>query len=279
MGMRILVTNDDGVDSLGLHVLARAMQEIGEVVLVAPDREYSGASSAFGALHLIHPEVHRISIAGVDEAWSVEGPPALCVMFATLGAFGDRRFDLVVSGINPGANVGRSVYHSGTIGACLTGRNAGISGVAVSQAVEGFGVEGQGWDELLEKQQWDTAAIVASAAVRRLAQDLPAEPVVLNLNVPNTPLADLKGWRRTTVGTKPPRAMSTVQLHPKPGHEGSFKVRMSWGTAVPLPPETDGGTVMDGYVSVSWLGRIAAIDPGGTAEAERGLDELLHREG
>ena len=113
--MRIFVTNDDGIDSLGLHILARAMLPFGEVVVGAPDTEYSGASSSFGALHLIRPELQIANIEGIDEAWSITGPPALCVMFARLGAFGEP-FDLVVSGINPGANVGRSVYHSGTGG-------------------------------------------------------------------------------------------------------------------------------------------------------------------
>ncbi|MCB0982122.1 MAG: hypothetical protein KDB17_15920, partial [Ilumatobacter sp.] len=137
--MRILVTNDDGIDSVGLHVLARAMAVHGDVVLVAPDREFSGAGAAVGALHLLQPEVRRVQVDGVAEAWTLNGPPALCVLFARLGLFG-APFDLVVSGINPGANVGRSVYHSGTIGAVLTGRLGGISGVAVSQAVAGFGV-------------------------------------------------------------------------------------------------------------------------------------------
>ena len=150
--MRILVTNDDGIDSVGLHVLARAMRPHGDVVVIAPDAEYSGASAAFGALHKIQPEVHRSRLDGIDEAWAVTGPPALCVMFARLGAFGPP-FDLIVSGINPGANVGRSVYHSGTVGATLTGRNGGVSGVAVSQSVTAFGVEGQGWDEMLVNQQ------------------------------------------------------------------------------------------------------------------------------
>ena len=113
--MRILVTNDDGIDSEGLHVLARAMAEHGDVTIVAPDDEYSGASAALGALHRIHPEVHQMRVEGVAEGWAVSGPPALCVMFARLGAFGPP-FDLVVAGINPGVNVGRSVYHSGTVG-------------------------------------------------------------------------------------------------------------------------------------------------------------------
>ncbi|MGB1824237.1 MAG: 5'/3'-nucleotidase SurE, partial [Ilumatobacteraceae bacterium] len=115
--MRILVTNDDGISSVGLHRLARAMTAHGDVVVVAPDREFSGAGAAVGAIHLMQPEVHRATVDGIDESWAVSGPPALCVFFARLGAFGGP-FDLVVSGINPGANVGRSVYHSGTVGAC-----------------------------------------------------------------------------------------------------------------------------------------------------------------
>ena len=173
--MRILVTNDDGIDSIGLHVLARAMRIHGDVVIAAPDREYSGAGAAVGALHLMQPETRRQQVDGIDEAWSVTGPPALCVMFACLGLFGEP-FDLVVAGINPGANVGRSVYHSGTVGAALTARSRGISGVAVSQSVTGFGVEGQGWDEMLLDQRWHTAAEVASVVVGALVARVVADP-------------------------------------------------------------------------------------------------------
>ena len=146
------MTNDDGVDSVGLHVLARAMTSVGDVVVAAPDKEYSGAGAALGTLHLMQPEIHRWELAGVAEAWAVSGPPALCVMFGRLGAFGPKP-DLVVSGINPGANVGRSVYHSGTVGAALTARAGGISAIAVSQAVNEIGVEGQGWDEMIADQR------------------------------------------------------------------------------------------------------------------------------
>ena len=106
MGTRplLLLTNDDGIDSVGLHVLARAMRELGEVLIVAPDSEYSGAGAALGALHLIKPEVHETIVDGIDRAYAVTGPPALCTLFAALGAFGAVP-DLVVSGINPGANV------------------------------------------------------------------------------------------------------------------------------------------------------------------------------
>ena len=146
---------------------------------MAPDDEYSGASAALGALHRIQPEVHQVRLDGLAEAWAVTGPPALCVMFARLGAFGPP-FDLVVAGINPGINVGRSVYHSGTVGAALTARAGGISGVAVSQAVRGFGVEGQGWDEMLTGQVWDGAAgggrRRGGRPVRRLGRRRPWSP-------------------------------------------------------------------------------------------------------
>jgi 5'-nucleotidase len=253
--MRILVTNDDGIDSIGLHVLARAMREHGDVVVAAPDREYSGAGAAVGALHLLQPETRRAAIDGIDEAWSVTGPPALCVMFACLGLFGEP-FDLVVAGINPGANVGRSVYHSGTVGAALTARSRGISGVAVSQSVTGFGVEGQGWDDMLLGQRWHTAAEVASVVVGALVADLPAEPVVLNVNVPNVEAAELRGWRHTEVGTLPQRAMAVATMEPMVGHEGAFSVRMAWGDVIELPETTDVGAVEAGDVSLTYLTRL-----------------------
>ena len=124
------MTNDDGILAPGILPLARAMTEHGDVTVVAPDSEYSGAGAAIGAIWESTPHVTRHRLDGIDSAWAVNGPPALAVMYARFGAFGDP-FDLVVSGINPGANVGRSVYHSGTVGACLSGRNGGWSGVAV----------------------------------------------------------------------------------------------------------------------------------------------------
>ncbi len=272
--MRILLTNDDGIDSVGLHILARAMRPHGDVVIAAPDREFSGAGAALGTLHLIQPEVHRQLVDGIDEAWSVSGPPALCVMFARLGAFGPP-FDLVVAGINPGANVGRSVYHSGTVGAALTARNGGISGVAVSQSVTGFGVEGQGWDEMLIDQRWDTAASVASAFVAGLVADMPLDPVVVNVNVPNVDIDAVKGWRHARVGMEPPRRLSAAVLEPKVGHDGAFHVRMSWGDAVELPADTDGGTVESGYVAVSYLSRLANHTRPDIPAAEAALATLL----
>jgi 5'-nucleotidase len=271
--VRILVTNDDGIDSEGLHVLARAMTEHGSVTVVAPDEEYSGAGASLGALHVIQPEVHQAHLAGLPDAWAVTGPPALCVMFARLGAFG-APFDLVVSGINPGINVGRSVYHSGTVGAALTARVGGISGVAVSQAVRGYGVEGQGWDEMLTGQLWDAAATTASAVVGALAAR-PGGPVVVNLNVPNLPVSEMTGWRHTSVGRVPPRVISEARLEPKVGHPGSFRVAMEWGDEVSLPEGTDGGAVERGQVSVSVLSALGDFRTAGPSLAEEAAEAVI----
>jgi 5'-nucleotidase len=275
--VRILVTNDDGIDSEGLHILARALTAHGEVTVVAPDDEYSGASAALGALHRIRPEVHETQVPGVGPAWAVSGPPALCVMFARLGAFGPP-FDLVVSGINPGVNVGRSVYHSGTVGAALTARAGGISGLAVSQAVRGFGVEGQGWDEMLAGQVWDGAAAVASAVVAALVAGPsggPVGPVVVNLNVPNLPVEAMAGWGYTTIGRIPPRVISEAALEPKVGHPGSYRVVMKWGDAVSLPEGTDGGAVERNFVSVTLLSTLSDVRAAGDRSAEHAAEAAI----
>ena len=270
---RILVTNDDGIDSVGLHVLARAMSELGEVIVVAPDQEYSGSGASIGALHVMTPEAHRTSIAGVDIAWAITGPPGLCVMLARLGAFGALP-DLIVSGINPGANVGRSVYHSGTIGAVLTGRNGGIPGLAVSQSVPELGVEGQAWEETLAGQRWDTAATVARAAARAMLADPPPDAGVLNLNVPNLPLAEIDGWCWAEVGQVPPRAMARAALEPKLGHEGTYHIRLTWGDEQAQPDGTDTAVILADRVAVSWLSRITAVTPN-TPIVDAALNRLL----
>jgi 5'-nucleotidase len=195
-------------------------------------------------------------------------------MFSRLGAFGPP-FDLVVAGINPGANVGRSVYHSGTVGAALTARTGGISGIAVSQSVADGGVEGQGWDEMLADQRWETAGTVAAAVVDGLVAKPPPEPVVLNINVPNCDLDRIKGWRHAKIGGIPPRVVEQVKLEPKIGHEGAFHVRMDWGKPVLLPAETDGGAVERDEVAISYLTALADdrhIDGASVAAA---LDDLL----
>ncbi|MCU4186088.1 hypothetical protein K6U06_17095 [Acidiferrimicrobium sp. IK] len=254
---RILVTNDDGIDSAGLHSLARAATALGDVVVVAPDTEYSGASVALGPLHLVQPDVHEASIEGVPEAWAVSGPPALCVYYARLGAF-DGDFDMVLSGINPGANVGRSVQHSGTVGAALTAISGGIPGVAVSQSVRGAAVEGQAVGDGLDGQQWETAATVGVTVARAV---LGGPAVAVNVNVPNLALEDLVGWRPTVLAPAPSRGIGEVRLSPKEGAPGSYTVKLSWGEPQHLPADSDGGAVGRGLVSVSVLSPVGAQDP------------------
>ncbi|MFM8601533.1 MAG: 5'/3'-nucleotidase SurE [Actinomycetota bacterium] len=272
--MRILVTNDDGIDSVGLHVLARAMRQFGEVVVAAPDQEYSGAGAAIGALHIMKPEVHRRTVEGIDTAWAISGPPALCVFLSRFGLYG-APFDLVVSGINPGANVGRSVYHSGTVGAAVTARNAGITGIAVSQAVTGFGVEGQGWDDAVKGQLWESAAEVAAAVTGAWIAERTPEPVVINVNVPNMPVPEMRGWRRTTVGMQVPRAVVTADLVAKEGYADSYTVELSYGDPVPLPAHTDGGAVENGEVSITYLSRFDDVADHGTDLIHAALDGLV----
>ncbi len=265
------MTNDDGINSVGLHRLAQAMRPHGEVVVVAPDREFSGASSAIGAIWDFEPHITRATIEGIDEVWTVNGPPALCVLYASLGLF-DEPFDLVVSGINPGANVGRSVYYSGTVGACLAARNAGWSGVAVSQATDGWaGIDGQVWSDVLRNQRWDAAVVAADAFVGALVKEMPTDPVVVNLNVPNLDPEEIVGWRRTEVGDLPPWALTKAHLVDKADHEGCYGVQIDWGEKLPLPPDTDGGTVNEGCVSVTYLSRLDADHRTDLAAPEQAL--------
>jgi 5'-nucleotidase len=255
-------------------VLARSLLACGDVVVAAPDREYSGAGASLGPLHLLQPEIHQVTIDGVPEAWAVTGPPALCVMFSRLGAFGEP-FDLVVAGINPGANVGRAVYHSGTVGAALTARAGGISGIAISQAVNEGGIEGQGWDEMLVDQRWETAGAVATAVVEALVDSPPPAPVVLNVNVPNCDLDEVKGWRHAKVGAIPPRVVKQVRLDPKIGHDGAFHVRMDWGDPVLLPEDSDGGAVERNEVAITYLSALAAEHEPDLSAAGAALDRLF----
>jgi 5'-nucleotidase len=133
--MKVLVTNDDGVDSPGLHALARALVDDGhDVIVVAPDREMSGSAAAIGQVHVeAGIDAERVDLPRLDgvPAYAVAGPPGLCVLTARLGGFGDPP-ELVVSGVNPGCNTGRAVLHSGTVGAALTAANFGCRGLAVS---------------------------------------------------------------------------------------------------------------------------------------------------
>ncbi|MBT8241877.1 MAG: 5'/3'-nucleotidase SurE [Acidimicrobiia bacterium] len=273
---QILVTNDDGIDSLGLYALARAVAEHADVMVVAPDQEFSGASSAIGSIADMKPEAHRRTIADLPDeikVWAVSGPPALCVLFVRMGAF-DFEPDLVVSGINPGANIGRSVYHSGTVGACLTGRNGGVSGIAVSQALQNWDSTGQSWNEAIAKLDWSTAATLGAAAAKAMLETPPAEPQVLNMNVPDKPLAEIDRWSWTKVSEKPPAETSAARLESIPGHTNSFDITVDWGTKWDGEEGSDVHAISQGELSLSWIGKMTAHPDNGSTVGTA-VDRLL----
>jgi 5'-nucleotidase len=181
--VRVFVTNDDGVGSPGLVALVKALTEEGhEVVAVAPARECSGTSAAVGAIHeLGEVEVKEVASAGLNGAtvMAADAYPALIVIMACTEAFG-RAPEVVVSGINRGLNVGYSVMHSGTVGAALTATHFSIPSLAVSIK----------WDDA--GQVWESAARVAAEIVPTVAG---RKNLVLNVNVPNLPLEEIKGAR------------------------------------------------------------------------------------
>lgn len=252
--MRLLVTNDDGIEATGLHVLAGALAAAGlDVVVAAPRTDMSGSGAAIGRLHIDqHIDVTQVDLPhapGVP-AYGVDGPPALCVIAARLGGFGDPP-GLVVSGINPGNNTGRSTLHSGTVGAALTAANFGVSAVAVS-IDDG------------DHHHWDTAAGVAVAAVDWLVGA--EERTVLNVNVPNVALDQVRGVRWARLAP-----FGTVRAAIAEARDGRLQMELRT-SGVELPSDTDTALVEAGYVAVTAITGIRAAEPSDVAERlERAL--------
>lgn len=185
---RVLVTNDDGIDSPGLVRLAHALDEHFEVTVAAPNRDWSGSGTGIGRFDAAAGVPMRRADVGIEHAFAIDGPPGLAVLAAALGAFGEP-FDVVVSGVNAGANTGRSVIHSGTVGAALTARTLGSHGIAVSAA------PGDPW-------QWETAAVLAVAVTRWIVSArASAGAVAVNVNVPARPLHEVRGLRSAELDT------------------------------------------------------------------------------
>lgn len=181
--MRVLVTNDDGVGSEGLWSLARAVAGAGHDILVAaPMADMTGMGAALGGnlgegtLH--YEELTRDDLAEV-RCVAVDGPPALCVVLTQLGAFGDP-VELVASGVNPGANCGRSTLHSGTVGAAMTAANNGAHGIAVSLDDDGSALH------------WESATHLVPSLIDRLGA-IDKGRRVINLNAPNLSLEAIRG--------------------------------------------------------------------------------------
>lgn len=228
--MRILLSNDDGVHAKGIAVLQQALQEFASVITVAPDRNCSGASNS---LTLINPLRTQIMENGFI---SVNGTPTDCVHLA-ISQLLDHTPDLVVAGINHGANLGDDVLYSGTVAAATEGRHLGLPAIAVSMA---------GHDE----EHFATAAYVTVQVIKKLkSQPLPSDQI-LNINVPAIPLSELKGILVTRLGRRHKAETMTSAIDP-------------WGKKIywygSLGPELDAGegtdfyAVANGYASITPL--------------------------
>ena len=228
--MRILVSNDDGYFSPGIALLAERLAALGEVTVVAPERDRSGASNS---LTLDRPLTVRRAANGFRY---VNGTPTDCVHLALTGLV-DPLPDLVVSGINFGANMGDDTIYSGTVAAATEGYLFGIPSLAVSLA----GKAGR---------HFETAAAVAVRMVQRFASAPFAAPVLLNVNVPDVPLSELGGIDATRLGRRH-KAEPVVQMQ-TPRGETAYWIGAA-GDAQDAGPGTDFHAVAAGRVSVTPL--------------------------
>jgi 5'-nucleotidase len=234
---RLLVTNDDGIDSPGLRLLALRLAERHDVVVVAPDEDRSGSGTGIGRFDPKKGVAYRaVAFDGV-QAYALEGPPGLGVFSAALGAFGPPP-DLVVSGVNAGMNTGHSVIHSGTVGGALTARSFGFHGLAVSLAAS-------------DPWRWDTAVEVAAGIVQwMLRQERP--PMVLNVNVPARPLQEIRGARWARLDRF---GHVRVEASREAGDRLEFEVV---GADAGRHPESDTALCLDGWVTLTPLSSVEA---------------------
>ncbi|MGH7901349.1 MAG: 5'/3'-nucleotidase SurE [Thermodesulfobacteriota bacterium] len=181
--MKILISNDDGINSEGLHVLADSLRDLGEIFVVAPDREQSAASHA---LSLHHPlRIDEIS----ENIFSVDGTPTDCINLAVNGILKDKRPDIVISGINKGENLGDDITYSGTVSAAMEGTLLGIPSIAVSIASR-------------KNFDFDTASYYALIIAKYVIDKSLPPGTLLNVNVPNLPKSKIKGIKVTTQGKR-----------------------------------------------------------------------------
>lgn len=268
--MRILITNDDGVRAPGLAVLARnvarwiedaALGEERTAMIVAPHTNFSGMSAAVGDVFTDpHVKYRRYTIEGAESipAYGLEAPPALCAILGAVGSF-NYEPDVIVSGINAGANVGRSILHSGTIGAILTGAQLGLSGLAVSV---------QWGDDV----HYDTAGEVAVQVLEAMMHAPPR--TLLNLNVPNLPASELKGVRRGRISRAGIVKSASQEDGEALGDQGVLSLRL--GSATPQlgdvsdeDADEDGALLVAGYASLTPL-------RGPHEDTDDALDVLVH---
>ena len=228
--MRILLSNDDGYFATGIEVLARTLADIADITVVAPERDRSGASNS---LTLDRPLSLRRAPNGF---YFVNGTPTDCVHLAVTGML-DELPDMVVSGINHGANMGDDTVYSGTVAAATEGHLLGVPAIAVSLVGK-------------EASQFETAARVARNLVLRFQQAPLGQPALLNVNVPDVPYAELKGVAVTRLG-KRHKAEPVVKAR-TPRNETVYWVGAA-GAAQDAGEGTDFHAVAQGWASVTPL--------------------------
>jgi len=227
--MHLLISNDDGITARGIQVLSDRMSLLGKVTIVAPDQNRSGASNS---LTLESPV--RIRETG-KRTFSVSGTPTDCVHIALTGLL-KKDPDMVVSGINAGANLGDDVIYSGTVAAAMEGRFLGLPAIAVSLVFKE------------RPENYSTAAEAVASLVQRLRKDpLPAD-TILNVNVPDLPMQEIKGFEVTRLGHRH-RAEPVVKTNDPRGRP------MYWiGPAGPeqdAGPGTDFDAIRRGFISIT----------------------------
>lgn len=181
--MNILVSNDDGILAHGLSLLAEVCRTVGQVTVVAPDREQSGTSHSLTLSRPLRP------VQRSDTAWQVDGTPTDCVLLA-LGALLAQRPDFVFSGINHGPNMGEDVLYSGTVAAAMEGLSLGIPGVAISFA-------GTDLEVMATQRSWLERLVASIVRVRQFPPE-----TLLNVNLPPVPGDRIRGIRVTTLGSR-----------------------------------------------------------------------------
>jgi len=228
--MRILLSNDDGYFAPGLAALAEALAGLGEIVVVAPEQNRSGASNS---LTLDRPLFLKQAASGF---YFVNGTPTDCVHLAVTGML-DTLPDIIVSGINNGANMGDDTIYSGTVAAATEGFLLGIPSIAISLTS-------------FEGKHYASAGMVARQLVERFIRDPIRDPVLLNVNVPDIPNSELRGMEVTRLGRRH-KAEAVVKMV-SPRNETVYWVGAA-GAAADAGPGTDFNAVERGFVSVTPL--------------------------
>jgi 5'-nucleotidase len=238
MPKHILVTNDDGVLAPGLLALTREMRKLGKVSVLAPDRNWSGGGHVKTLDRALR--VREVRLVDGTQAFASDGAPSDCVALGTLGFFKEP-IDLVVSGINAGANLGHDVTYSGTVTAAMEAVIAGIPGIAVSLET---------MDNHLGEIDYGPAARAASKVVRQVIENGLSHEVLLNINVPFLPDEKLRGIILTRQGLRVYHSRLDERTDPR--GKPYYWIGGDAPTGVP-ERGTDVGALAEGFVSVTPL--------------------------